>query len=453
MASGEGTMDGTPETRYAASRDCFIAYQVVGEGPVDIVFFGPLVGHVELIWEDPQASHFLRRLASAGRLIIFDKRGTGMSDPVPVRDLPTLEQRQEDVLTVMAAAGSERAVLVGSSEGGQLAIMVAAAHPERALGLVVHASYARVTRTDDYPFGYPERMSEAVIENIGHYWGSAELIDRVLPSAVGDQRRVEWLSHFVRRSASPGAAVAQFRMNIESDIRSVLPALRVPTLVLHAVDDRWILPENGRYLADHIPGARFVELPGADHLPYGDHADVAADEIIEFATGAREPITPERVLATVLFSDIVSSTERAAELGDVRWRQLLELHDATVSRQIDRHRGRTVKTTGDGFLAVFDGPARAIRCAEAIRDATRSIGVPVRVGLHTGEIETRDHDVAGLAVHIAQRVSALAGPEEILVSGVVPLLVAGSGLTFEDRGTHPLKGIPDTWQVLAVTAA
>jgi class 3 adenylate cyclase len=446
-------MDGTPETRYAASGDCFIAYQVVGDGPVDVVFFGPLVGHVELIWEDPIASRFLRRLAAAGRLILFDKRGTGMSDPVPVRDLPTLEQRQEDVLAVMDAAGSERAVLVGSSEGGQLAIMVAAAHPERTLGLVVHASYGRVTRTADYPFGYPTTMTDALIDNIGAYWGSEALIDLVLPSAVSDRRRVEWLSRFVRRSASPGAAVAQFRMNIDSDIRSVLPTVQVPTLVLHATDDRWIRPGNGRYLADHIAGATYVELPGADHLPYGDHADLLADEVLEFATGAREPVAPERLLATVLFSDIVGSTERAAGLGDAEWRQLLELHDATVRRQIERHRGRTVKATGDGFLAVFDGPARAIRCAEAIRDATRAIGVPVRVGLHTGEIETRDDDIAGLAVHIAQRVSSHAGPEEILVSGVVPLLVAGSGLTFEDRGTHRLKGVPDPWQVVAVTAA
>jgi pimeloyl-ACP methyl ester carboxylesterase/plasmid stabilization system protein ParE len=446
-------MDTVPETRYVESGDCYIAYQVVGEGPVDIVFFGPLVGHVELIWDDPGAARFLRRLASAGRLILFDKRGTGMSDPVPVRDLATLEQRQDDVLAVMDAAGSERAFLVGSSEGGQLAVMVAASHPERALGLVLHASYARVAHADDYPFGFPPEMSDALISGLGEHWGSTGLVHLVIPSIADDPRRVDWVRHFVRRSASPGAARAQFLMNIESDIRSLLPTIQAPTLVLHAGDDRWIPVDHSRYLADHIPGARLVELPGADHLPFGDHADLLADEILEFATGTREAAAPERVLATVLFSDIVGSTTLAADLGDSGWRQLLELHDRAVRRQIDRHRGRAVKATGDGFLAVFDGPARAIRCAEAIRDATRALGVGVRIGLHTGEVEVReDDDLAGLAVHIAQRVSSLAGSGEIVVSGVVPLLVSGSGLRFDDRGTHELKGVPDAWQVLAVAS-
>jgi class 3 adenylate cyclase len=446
-------METAPETRYVESGDCYIAYQVIGDGPVDVVFFGPLVGHVELIWEDPGAARFLRRLAAAGRLILFDKRGTGMSDPVPIRDLATLEQRQDDVLAVMDAAGSERAFLVGSSEGGQLAVMVAASHPERALGLVLHASYSRIARADDYPIGIPTELTDALVARLGEYWGSTDLLQLVMPSIVGDPRRVDWLQHFVRRSASPGAARAQFLMNVESDIRSLLPTIQAPTLVLHAADDRWVRAENSRYLADHIPGARFVELPGADHLPYGDHADLLADEILEFATGTREAAAPERVLATVLFSDIVGSTTLAADLGDSEWRQVLELHDRAVRRQIDRHRGRAVKTTGDGFLAVFDGPARAIRCAEAIRDATRSLGVDVRVGLHTGEVEVReDDDLAGLAVHIAQRVSSLAASAEIYVSGVVPLLVSGSGLRFEDRGTHELKGIPGAWQVLAVAS-
>jgi class 3 adenylate cyclase len=441
----------TPETRYAMSGDGYIAYQVVGDGPTDIVFFGPLVGHVELIWEDPVAARLLDRLASAGRLIVFDKRGTGMSDPVPVRDLPTLEQRQEDVLAVMAAAGSEQAVVVGSSEGAQLAILVAAAHPERTSGLVLHGAYARLAVADDYPFGLPAEVIEQSPTMIAGWWGSSKLIHFVMPSAEADQVRCDWFGHFVRRSASPGAVMAQLRMNYASDVRSLLPTLRVPTVVLHAGGDRWIPVEHGRYLAEHIPGARFVELPGRDHLPYGDHADLLADEVIEFVTGAREPAEPDRVLATVLFSDIVGSTVRAAAEGDARWRQLLDLHDTAVNRQIERHRGRAVKTTGDGFLAVFDGPARSIRCAEAIRDATRAIGLPVRLGLHTGEIEIReDGDVAGLAVHIAQRVSSLAEQDEILVSGAIPMLVAGSDLHFEARGHHVLKGIPGEWPVFAV---
>jgi pimeloyl-ACP methyl ester carboxylesterase len=440
----------TPTTHYASSDGTYIAYQVVGSGDVDIVFFGPMVGHVELIWEDPVAAGFLRRLASAGRLILFDKRGTGMSDPVPANEPPTLEQRQDDVLAVMDAAGSERAVLVGSSEGSQLAVLLAGSHPDRTCGLVLHAAYARLLRAADYPYGYTEEQVRPVLDSIGQFWGSQALMEMVVPSAAADERRVDWLLHFVKRASSPGAAHAQLRMNLDSDIRPALAAVQAPTVVLHAQGDVWIPADHGRYLAEHIPGARFVELPGADHIPYGDHADLLADEIIELATGAREPATPDRVLATVLFTDIVGSTERAAASGDAEWRRVLELHDAAVRRQLERHRGREVKATGDGFLATFDGPARAIRCAEAIRDATRAVGVPVRVGLHTGEIEIRgDGDVAGLAVHIAQRISSLAGPEEILVSGAVPMLVAGSGLTFEERGSHTLKGVPGSWQVLA----
>jgi class 3 adenylate cyclase len=440
----------TPTTRYASSGGTYIAYQVLGEGDVDIVFFGPMVGHVELIWEDPVAAGFLRRLASAGRLIQFDKRGTGMSDPVPAGEPPTLEQRQDDVLAVMDAAGSERAVLVGSSEGGQLAVLLAGSHPQRTCGLVLHAAYARLLRAPDYPHGVTEEEVAPALDGIGTFWGSRRLIDMIVPSAASDPRRADWISHFVQRAASPGAARAQIRMNLDSDIRPALTAVQTPTIVLHAAGDAWISIDHGRYVAEHIPGARFVELPGADHVPFGDHADLLADEIIELATGAREPATPDRVLATVLFTDIVGSTERAAASGDAEWRRVLELHDGVVRRQLERHRGREVKATGDGFLATFDGPARAIRCAEAIRDATRAVGVPVRVGLHTGEIELRgDGDVAGLAVHIAQRISSLAGPDEILVSGAVPMLVAGSGLTFEERGSHALKGVPGTWQVLA----
>jgi class 3 adenylate cyclase len=284
-------------------------------------------------------------------------------------------------------------------------------------------------------------------------WGTPTLIELVLPSATGDEHRLRWWCEFARRSSSPGAAMAQARMSMETDVRDALSSVRAPTLVLHASGDRWMRIGHGRFLAEHIGGARLVELPGADHLPYGDHADLAASEIEEFATGAREPVAPERVLATLLMSDIVSSTMALADVGDARWRELLDAHDGAVRRQLARYRGREVKSTGDGFLATFDGPARAIRCAESIRDATRALGLEVRVGVHTGEVELRDDDVAGVAVHIGERVCTAADAGEILVSAAVPMLVAGSGIAFADRGVHELKGLPESWQLYAVTAS
>ncbi len=440
-----------PETRYARSGDVHLAYQVVGDGPVDLVLFGTFVSHVELIWEDPDAADFLRRLASFSRLIIFDKRGVGMSDPVPPDSPPTLEERLGDVRAVMDAAGSDEAVLFGSSEGGQLAVLFATTYPGRTRAIVLMAAFARIRRSQDYPIGVPDRVLEATAEFVSDHHGDPDALGLVLPSVSDDPARAQWWARFFRRSTSPGAAATQVRMNWDADVRHVLPLVQVPTLVLHAGGDEWVRPDAARFLAEHIPDARYVELPGGDHLPYAELGPRVADEVQEFVTGSRAPVAPDRILATVLFTDIVGSTERAAAEGDERWRKILQGHDRGIRRQIDRFGGSRVRSTGDGFLAVFDGPARAIRCAVAIHGAARAHGLDVRVGIHTGEVELLpDDDVAGIAVHIGARVAARADAGEVLVSGAVPPLVVGSGIEFADRGHHDLKGVPGEWQLLAV---
>lgn len=440
-----------PPTQYARSGDVHLAYQVVGDGPVDLVLFGTLVSHVEMIWEDPDAADFLERLASFGRLIIFDKRGVGMSDPVPADSHPTLEERLEDVKAVMDAAGSEQAVLLGHSEGAQLSVLFATTYPARTRALVLIGGYAAIRRTEDYPIGAPEYVLDQAAERMSGVWGTVDALEVVFPSVLPNPAKCDWWAQFFRRSTSPGAAITQIRMNWDSDVRHLLPLVQAPTLVLHARDERWVRASAGRYLAEHIPGARFVELPGADHLPYGELGPRIAAEVEEFVTGSRPGEPSDRILATVLFTDIVRSTERAASEGDERWRRLLEGHDRDVRRQIERFGGSRVKQTGDGFLAIFDGPAKAIRCGRAIHGAARSHGLDVRVGVHTGEVELReDDDVAGIAVHIAARVAALAGAGEVLVSGAVPPLVVGSGIEFEDRGREALKGVPGEWQLLQV---
>lgn len=440
-----------PPTRYARSGDVHLAYQVVGDGPVDLVLFGTLVSHVEMIWEDPAAAEFLERLASVGRLIIFDKRGVGMSDPVPADGFPTLEERLEDVKAVMDAADANEAVLLGHSEGTQLSVMFATTYPSRTRALVLIGGYAAIRRGEDYPIGRSDDVLDRLERRVARAWGTAESVELVMPSVIDNPARTEWWAQFFRRSTSPGAAITQIRMNWYSDVRHLLPLVQAPTLVLHARDERWVLASAGRFLADHIPGARFVELPGADHLPYGELGPRIAAEVEEFVTGSRHSVISDRILATVLFTDIVGSTERAASEGDDRWRRLLESHDRDVRRQIDRFGGTHVKQTGDGFLAIFDGPAKAIRCGRAIHGAARSHGLEVRVGVHTGEVELRDDDdVAGIAVHIAARVAALARAGEVLVSGAVPPLVVGSGIEFEDRGREALKGVPGEWQLLEV---
>jgi pimeloyl-ACP methyl ester carboxylesterase len=440
-----------PETRYATSGDVHIAYQVVGDGPLDLVWVPGAVTHLEYEWEEPSRARFLERLASFSRLIRLDKRGTGLSDRVSISELPTLEQRMDDVRAVMDAARVERAALFGVSEGGAMGLLFAATYPERTAALVLYGAQPRFLRAEDYPWGVDPEQYERVLAETPGKWGRTD--DRVLrlaPSLADDARHREWFFTNQRLGASPGAAIALFRMNMQIDVRHVLPTVRVPTLVLHRTGDRMMPVEHSRYIAERIPGAKYVELPGIDHALYAGDSDRILREIEEFLTGTHRAVEPDRVLATVLFTDIVGSTERAAALGDRRWRDLLEEHHTVVRRELGRFRGREVRPTGDGFLATFDGPARAIRCAGSIVGAVRPLGVDIRAGLHTGEVELMGDDIGGIAVHLGARVAAEAGPGEVLVSSTVKDLVAGSGLQFDDRGAHALKGVPGQWRLFAV---
>jgi pimeloyl-ACP methyl ester carboxylesterase len=438
----------TPETRYARSGDVNIAYQVVGDAPRDLVLVPGWVSNIEVFWEEPAVARFLQRLASFTRLILFDKRGTGLSDRVT--DLPNLETRMDDVRAVMDTVGSERAALFGYSEGGPMCALFAATYPARTTALITAGSYARRLWLPDYPWGPTPDQHRAFMDRCQREWGGAVGLDERWPSAARDERVRGWWGRLLRMGSSPAANVALLRMNAEMDIRHVLPAIRVPTLVLHSAGDGILPPGGSRYLADRIPGARFVELPGIDHVPWGEDADAILDEIEEFLTGVRHGPEPDRVLATVLFTDIVGSTEKAAALGDRRWRDLLESHHLLVRRELGRFRGREIDTAGDGFLATFDGPARAVRCACAVSDGVRGLGLEVRAGLHTGEVELLERKVSGLAVHIGARVASAAGPGEVLVSSTVKDLVAGSGLHFQDRGVQTLKGVPGEWHLFAV---
>ena len=442
-----------PRTQYAKSGRAHIAYQVLGEGPLDLVLVHGWVSHLELLWEQPAAARSLRRLASFSRLILFDKRGTGLSDPVPVDQLPTLEQRMDDVRAVMDAAGSERAALMGTSEGGPMNLLFAATHPKRTAALILVASYARLSAASDYPGGTPTEVTDNLLDRIDREWGTGVTLGAVAASHKDDPQMLEWWARYQRQAASPGAAVALLRMAYDSDVRAVLSAIRTPTLILHRAKDRMMPVAHSRYLAQHIQGAKFVELPGQDHLFFVGDADAMLDEIQEFLTGTREPGEPERILATVLFADIVASTERAAQLGDHRWHELLESYYELARRELTRFRGREIDTAGDGFFATFDGPARAVRCAESIMMRVRALGIEVRAGLHTGECEIIGEKVGGIAVHIGARVAALARPGEVLVSNTVKDLVAGSGLVFEERGSHALKGVPGEWRLYAATPA
>ncbi len=446
-------MPSPPTTRYAKSGRAHIAYQVLGAGPPDLVLVHGWISHLELLWEQPAAAQSLRRLASFSRLILFDKRGTGLSDPVPVDQLPTLEQRMDDVRAVMDAAGSERAALMGTSEGGPMNLLFAATYPERTAALVLVASYARISAASDYPWGTPPEVSDRLLDRIDKEWGTGVALGALTPSHRDDPQMLEWWARYQRQAASPGAAVALLRMSYDSDVRSALSAIRTPTLILHRVNDRMMPVAHSRYLAQHIQGAKFVELPGEDHLFFVGDADAMLGEIQEFLTGTREPGEPERILATVLFADIVASTERAAQLGDYRWHELLEGYYELARRELTRFRGREIDTAGDGFFAAFDGPARAVRCAEAITARVRALGIELRAGLHTGECEVIGEKVGGIAVHIGARVAALARPGEVLVSHTVKDLVAGSGLAFEERGAHTLKGVPGEWRLYSVTRA
>jgi pimeloyl-ACP methyl ester carboxylesterase/class 3 adenylate cyclase len=445
--SGHGSI---PETRYAKSGDVHIAYQVVGDAGPDLVFVPGWVSHVEYAWEDPSFSRFLRQLASFSRLILLDRRGTGLSDPVV--DLPSLEQRMDDVRAVMDAARSDEAALFGLSEGGPMCMLFAATYPQRTRALVLYGTSARFLRTRDYPIGMPVDEFDAYAEQLSSSWGSGASADLFAPSlAQNETFRRSW-ARFERFAVSPAGIRALLRILTDTDVRDILPAIRVPTLVLVRQGDRCTRPDGARYLAERISGARYVELPGIDHFPWVGDADAILEEVEEFLTGARTLREADRVLATILFTDIVGSTARAAGLGDRRWRDLLASHDALARREFARFGGREMKTVGDGFLAIFDGPARAIRCACALRDGVRRLGIEIRAGLHSGECELMPNDVGGIAVHIGARVVASAGPGEVLVSRTVKDLVAGSRLRFADRGTHELQGVPGEWRLFAVEA-
>ena len=446
-----------PETHYAKSGDVHIAYQVIGDGPIDLVYVPGFISHLEIYWEEPLIAAFFNRLAGFARVIVFDKRGSGMSDRVPADQIPTLEVRMDDVGAVMDAAGSARAALMGTSEGGPMCALFAATYPERVTGLVLNATYPRAIRDATFPEGWmspEEALTDA--EEMQRTWAEGAfdhipdwMFDDLAPEEL--ERLDRWWARFCKMSVSPGAAVAIARMGKEIDIRHILPAIRVPTLAIVRSGDE-NLPAT-RYMAEHIPGARFVELPGSAHAPYFGAQEPLVAEIEEFLTGVRPAPADDRVLATVLFTDIVGSTGLAERLGDRAWVELLEAHNAKVRRELERFRGREVDTAGDGFLATFDGPARAVRCACAIRDAVREMGVEIRAGLHTGECELIEDKVRGIAVHTGARVAGEAAPGEVLASSTVKDLVAGSGLVFEDRGMHSLKGVPHEWHLFAVVGA
>ena len=447
-----------PETRYAKTADgVHIAYQTVGTGPVDIAFVMAWTTHIELMWKEPTLARFLSRLAAFSRLILFDKRGTGLSDRVPDDRLPSLEVRMDDARAVMDAVGSERAIVMGFSEGGPMATLFAATYPERTIALVLFGTSACWRPTVDYPFPVPtDEQHERYVEQIEQMWGTREFAAQELrdwgaPTLANDDYTIGWLADYLRHAASPGAAIALERMNRGIDIRPALRAIHVPTLVLARDGDLLWTVEETKWMADQIHGARFVSFPGVDHLYWAGNQDELLVEIERFVAEVGDEETDlDRVLATVMFTDIVGSTERASALGDRSWKELLASHHDAVRHLLARYRGREIDTAGDGFLAMFDGPARAVRCARSIVDAVRPFGLEIRAGCHTGEIALDGDEVRGIAVHIGSRVGALAGPSEVLVSSTVKDLVAGSGLVFEDRGEHELKGVPDRWRLYRV---
>lgn len=437
-------------TRYASNGNANIAYQITGDGPRDLVYVPGWISNVEVMWEEPSMARFLRRLGSFSRLIVFDKRGTGMSDPVPLESLPTLEERMDDVRAVMDAVGSEKATLLGHSEGGNMSILFAATYPERTEGLILVGSYAKRIRSEDYPWAPLLGDRTVEIEEVERTFGDPDALPSwFAPSRMDDEAFRNSLARYFRLSSSPKAAAHLLEMNTYIDTTAVLPSVHVPTLCLYREKDTDVNVEEGRWIASQIPNSRFVVIPGADHLLNASGSSEILDEIEVFVTGHRTGSAPERTLATVLFTDIVGSTETAAEMGDDAWRDLLERHNAVVRSEVEAYRGRVIGTQGDGFLATFDGPGRAISAAHAIVEALDPLGLEVRSGLHTGEIEIVGDDVAGLAVHIGARVAALAAPGDVLVSRTVKDLVVGSGIEFEDRGAHSLKGIPDEWQIFA----
>jgi class 3 adenylate cyclase len=438
---------------YARQGSYRIAYEVFGEGPIDLVLSAGSYGAFDTDWEDPGAELFFRRLASFARVVRFDRRGTGGSDPLPIDALPPWESFVEELDFVMAEVGSERAAIMVSYDAGPMGMLFAATRPERTRALILANSGARYVADDDYPIGVPVETAEQLNATMADRWGSDQHVLLQVPSRAGDERFREWYGKKTRSIAGPAAAAAYFRAMFTADARSLLPAIHVPTLVLHRTDYRFIPIEIGRYAADHIEGATFVELPGSDGPLYWDHAEESLDAIQRFLTGVAPAPTTDRVLATVLYTDIVDSTRQLEATGDAHWRGLLDMHDELARRLLEGNGGHLVKTTGDGVLATFDGPGRAIRFATSFREQLAPMGLRIRTGIHTGEVEMRGDDVGGMAVHLAARIMSMAAGGEILVSRTVKDLVVGSDLSFEDRGTHPLKGIENEWQLFAVQSA
>jgi pimeloyl-ACP methyl ester carboxylesterase len=437
-----------PKTQYAKSGDVHIAYQVTGRGPMDLVLVPGWVSNIEYAWEEPWLAAFLQRLSSFSRLILIDRRGTGLSDRVA--NLPTLEQRMDDVRAVMDAVGSERAAIFGISEGGPMCLMFAATYPERTTALVLYGTWARFTRAPDYPIGMPADALRAFLERIEQLWGTGFSADAFAPSMAGNERFREGWARLERLAVSPASARNLISLMFETDARHLLPVVHVPTLLVQRIGDRVTRIGGARYMAERMPGVKYVELPGDDHIPWVGDVEAVLGEVEEFLTGVRRGRDADRILATILFTDIVGSTEKAAALGDRRWRELLDAYYSLTRRELTRFRGREIDTAGDGFFAAFDGPARAVRCAQAIGSGVRSLDVEIRAGLHTGECELIGEKVGGIAVHIGARVTSHARPGEVLVSSTVKDLVAGSGLQFEDRGARTLKGVPGQWRLFAV---
>jgi pimeloyl-ACP methyl ester carboxylesterase/DNA-binding winged helix-turn-helix (wHTH) protein len=450
----EFTLDRPPETLYARSGDVNIAYQVIGNAPIDLVFVMGWVSHLEYFWREPRFARFLLRLASFARLILFDKRGTGLSDRVPINELPTLEQRMDDVRAVMDAVGSERAALCGVSEGGPMCSLFAATYPEKTLALVMIGTYAKRIRDDEYPWAPTTEQRQHFFDEMREQWGGPVGLEERAPSVADDPEFRDWWATYLRMGASPGAALALTQMNAEIDVRQVLPSVHVPTLVIHRTEDRCLKLEEGRYVAENIPGAKFVELPGQDHLPFVGDQDAILDEVEEFLTGVRHTLEPDTVLATVLFTQIVDSKQHAERLGNASWYALLDRLREHVRKEIEWFRGREIDMIGDRPLAIFDGPARGIRCALAVSEYASRLGIQMRVGLHTGECEMvgapGDIKVGGVAPHIGAQVAGIAAAGEILVSGTVKDLVAGSGIRFEDKGPHTLAEVAGDWRLFAV---
>jgi class 3 adenylate cyclase len=436
------------DIRYASSGEYRIAYDVFGEGPRDLVLIDGWVTNVELLWEYPPVARVLERLGSFCRVIRFDKRGTGLSDRVPVDRLPTLEERMDDVRAVMDAARSERAMLFGHSEGGPMSMLFAAAYPERVEGLVLYGSFASRQRRPDYPWAPSDEERERHVRRVQEEWGGVAHLDQLAPGKVDDREFREWWARYLRSSASPAAAAALTSMNTGVDVRPALSSIHVPTLIVHRAGDLRVDVGGARWMAEQIPGARYVELAGDDHLLWAEPEPIF-DLVEEFVTGVPPATVPDRMLVTVLFTDIVGSTEHAAAVGDDEWRRLLDRHDELLRRYLQRYQGREIKSTGDGFLAAFDGPARAVRCAQAFAEAVEGLGLQIRAGVHTGEVEARGEDIGGVAVHVGARIAALAAPGEVLASRTVKDLVSGSGIDFEPRGSHELRGVPGSWELYA----